>query len=110
MSIFYKKALAPMVSRAMASSSLSRSATLMRPSFAVGMVRSYYRAHEDQSLILPNNIDTHKPEFKVNLKKKNYGAFAQAGPRRTLLHGSHAALFFRWAIIRMAINPNWLPP
>ncbi|KAG0320919.1 Methylcrotonoyl-CoA carboxylase beta chain, mitochondrial [Dissophora globulifera] len=67
MSMLYNKALAPMVSRAMASTTpLSRSIRLMRPSFAVGLVRTYHRAFEDQSLILPNNIDTHKPEFKDN--------------------------------------------
>lgn len=65
MSMLYKKAV-PMVARAMTNTPLARSIGLMRPSFAVGMVRSYYRAHEDQSLVLPNNIDNHKPEFKVS--------------------------------------------
>ncbi|KAF9349106.1 Methylcrotonoyl-CoA carboxylase beta chain, mitochondrial [Mortierella sp. AD094] len=62
--MLYNKALAPMVSRAMTKTALSRSIGLMRPSFAVNMVRTYYRAHEDQSTILPNKIDVHKPEFK----------------------------------------------
>lgn len=70
MSILYKKALAPMVSRAMAASTLTRSSVaLMRPSMAVGMVRAYHRQHEDQATILPNNIDTHKPQFQVLLNK-----------------------------------------
>lgn len=64
MSMFYKKA-APMVARAMAQTAMSRSIGLMRPSAAVGIIRTYYRAHEDQSTILPNNIDTQKPQFKV---------------------------------------------
>jgi len=63
--MLYNKALAPMVSRALTRSALSRPIALMRPSLAVGMVRTYYRAFEDQSTVLPSNIDTHKPEFKV---------------------------------------------
>jgi len=59
-----------MVARAMTNAPLARSIGLMRPSFAVGMVRSYHRAHEDQSLILPNNIDNHKPEFKVSSTRR----------------------------------------
>lgn len=64
--MLYNKALVPMVSRAMSRTTLTRSIGLLRPSFAVGMVRTYYRAFEDQATVLPNNIDTHKPEFKVN--------------------------------------------
>ena len=79
MSILFKKALAPMVSRAMANPALTtRSVALMRPSIAVGMVRSYHRAHEDQSTILPNNIDTHKPEFKVWMREG--GDTREGGP------------------------------
>jgi hypothetical protein len=63
--MLYNKALAPMISRAMSKTALTRSVGLLRPSFAVGMVRTYYRAFEDQATILPNHIDTHKPEFKV---------------------------------------------
>ncbi|KAG0093111.1 Methylcrotonoyl-CoA carboxylase beta chain, mitochondrial [Podila epicladia] len=65
MSMLYKKA-APMVARAMAQNAMSRSIGLMRPSAAVGIIRTYYRAHEDQSTVLPNNIDTQKPQFKEN--------------------------------------------
>ncbi|KAG0009391.1 hypothetical protein BGZ80_002451, partial [Entomortierella chlamydospora] len=53
-----------MVSRAMTKTTLMRSIGLMRPSYAVNMVRTYHRAHEDQSTILPNKVDVHKPEFK----------------------------------------------
>jgi len=68
--MFYKKA-APMVARAMAQTAMTRSIGLMRPSAAVGIIRTYYRAHEDQSTILPNNIDTQKPQFKVQPGRKS---------------------------------------